>query len=322
MKIKYFLKGYIKGKLRKVFLFLTKNSSIARRYLINHERVGGNSLYCYRVWMKHLKYWSLVNDEVPKVVVEFGPGKSLGVGLSALISGSEKLFALEKNQYWNIEDNVKVFDELVELFKAETKTESISATFENTSNKPLDFPSKILSNTHLSNSLKADRLQSIRKELFDPFNPNNTYIVSLIPWEKTDVIQENTVDYIISLTVLQHIDNLPFAYESMHRWLKKGGFVSHKIDFKSMNRTKIWNEHWTLSESEWDFVTGQSFVINREPLSSHLKLLETNDFKILNDVRDSSKNEFERKDLDDKFKHLDYKDLTTSGYYYFAQLQK
>ncbi|WP_431137540.1 methyltransferase domain-containing protein [Psychroserpens mesophilus] len=322
MKIKYFLKGYLKGKLRKVFLFLVKHSSLFRRYLLNHERVGGNSLYCYRVWMKHLKYWSRVNDKVPQVVVEFGPGKSLGVGLSALLSGSEKLFALEKNQYWNIENNVKVFDELVELFKAETKTETISSKFDETPNKTLDFPSDILTKLHLSDCLKEERINNIRKELFDPFNQENSYVISLIPWEKTNVIQENTVDYIISHTVLQHIDNLPFAYTAMNRWLKPGGCISHKIDFKSMNRTKLWNEHWTLSKLEWDIVTGQSFVINRAPLSSHLKLIEANNFKIIYDRRNSSKNEFKREDLADNFKHLDDDDLTTSGYYYFAQLQQ
>jgi len=321
MKIKYFLKGYLKGKLRKCFLFFIKNSSIIRRYFINHEIVGGNSLYCYRVWMRHLKYWSLVNDQVPKVVVEFGPGRSLGVGLSALISGSDKLFALEKNQFWNIEDNVRVFDELVGLFKAETKTETISSEFDKAPNKTIDFPSDILTKTHMSNCLKNERIKKIRKELFDPFNPENIYLMSLIPWEKTNIIKENSVDYIISHTVLQHIEKLSFTYTSMNRWLKTGGCISHKIDFKSMNRTKLWNQYWTLSELEWKFVTGQSYLINREPLSVHLKHLEVNNFEIIYDIRNSSKNELNRIHLDDNFKYLDNNDLTTSGYYYFAQLK-
>ena len=145
--------------------------------------------------------------------------------------------------------------------------------------------------------------------------------MSLIPWEKTNIIKENSVDYIISHTVLQHIEKLSFAYTSMNRWLKTGGCISHKIDFKSMNRTKLWNQYWTLSELEWKFVTGQSYLINREPLSVHLKHLEVNNFEIIYDIRNSSKNELNRIHLDDNFKYLDDNDLTTSGYYYFAQLK-
>ena len=99
MKIIYLLKGFIKGKIRAIYIPLLSNSSIARRYLIKYNILGSNSLYCYNVWMKNLKYWSKLNHEVPKVVVEIGSGNSLGVGLAALISGSEAFFALE-NWLW------------------------------------------------------------------------------------------------------------------------------------------------------------------------------------------------------------------------------
>jgi hypothetical protein len=53
----------------------------------------------------------------PKVVAELGPGDSLGIGLAALVSGAEKYFALDVVEYTNIERNLKIFDELVTLFK-------------------------------------------------------------------------------------------------------------------------------------------------------------------------------------------------------------
>lgn len=322
MEITQLLKGFIRGKLRGVYKLLLSNSSIARRYLRKSDKKGGNSLYCYRVWMKHLKYWSLINNSTPKVVVEIGSGNSLGVGLAALISGSDKFYALERTQFWNIETNVRVFDELVVFFKKKKKTEKINLKSKIKIKKKLDFPKHILTKTHLSNCLNTERLQKIREELFKPFHPDNIYIRSVIPWEKIDIIEDNTVDYIFSHTVLQHLDDLSFAYTSMNKWLKKGGCISHKIDFKSMNTTKLWNQHWTLNDLEWSVVTGGVNLINRAPLSSHLKLIKDNDFEIIYDIKDSAKNELNVNDLSDSFKHLDVTDLTTSDYYYFAQLKK
>lgn len=322
MKIVYLLKGYIRGKLRGVYKLILSNSSIARKYLRKPDTAGSNSLYCYRVWMKHLKHWSLFNNEIPKVVVEIGPGNSLGVGLAALISGSETLYALERTQYWNTETNIKVFDELVAYFSIEKKTETIRTESDKIDNKNFDFPTQILTKTHLAICLNSKRLQKIRKELFDPCNPDNTYIHSIIPWESADIIKDNTIDYVFSHTVLQHLDDLSFAYEAMNKWLKDEGCISHKIDFKSMNTTKLWNEHWTLNELEWSVVTGGTYLINREPMSTHLKLIEDNNFKIIHEIKQTNDNNLSIEDLSIDFKHLDIKDLTTSGYYYFAQLKK
>lgn len=322
MKIKHLLKGFLKGKLRGIYKLLLSNSSIARRYLRKSEKAGGNSLYCYRIWMNHLKNWSLVNDKIPKVIVEIGSGNSLGVGLAALLSGADSFYALERTQFWNIEINIRVFDELVDVFKKEYKPQQTIVKSDEKSDESLNFHSHILTKEHLKYCLKKKRLKKIRKELHKPFDINNAYVRSVIPWKRIDIIEDNTVDYIFSHTVLQHVDNLPNTYKAMSKWLKVGGCISHKIDFKSMNTTKLWNQHWTLNELEWRIVTGEINLINREPLSSHLKLIESNNFKILHEIKTTSNNELNENDLSDDFKHLDENDLTTSGYYYFAQLQK
>lgn len=322
MKIINLLWGFVKGKGRGVFKLLLTNSSIVRKYLRSSKDTGSSSLYCYGVWMKNLKYWSEINDKVPKVIVEIGPGNSLGAGLSALISGSQTYFALEKTQFWNIENNIKIFDELVVFFKTNKKSKSIDVE-EVLDNKEeqLDFPSHILTEEHLSKCLDDKRLMAIRQELFNPSNSNNKYIHSIIPWNSQEIIDDNSVDYIFSHTVLQHLDNLPFAYKVMSVWLKKTGSISHKIDFKCMNRTKLWNGHWTLSKFEWKMITGGISLINREPLSAHLKLLEENNFEIKYQKSDLSINTLTSRDLSDDYKCLDNRDLTTSGFYYFAQIK-
>jgi hypothetical protein len=85
---------------------------------------GGATLsarYCYSVWLRHLV---LANENgitgVPEKIAELGPGDSLGVGISALISGTNQYVAFDIVQYQPTEVNLKIFDELVELFKNRT----------------------------------------------------------------------------------------------------------------------------------------------------------------------------------------------------------
>ena len=70
--------------------------------------VGTSSArYCYSVWLRHLVI-AYKNGfvEHPKVVAELGPGDSLGIGLSALISGADAYYGWTllnlriKNQIW------------------------------------------------------------------------------------------------------------------------------------------------------------------------------------------------------------------------------
>jgi SAM-dependent methyltransferase len=322
MKIVQLLRGFVRGKLRGIYKFLLTNSSVARKYLRTHNRAGGSSLYCYGIWMQNLKHWAKLHDRVPMVVVEIGPGDSLGVGLAALISGSQTCFALEKTQFWNLETNIRVFDELVTFFKDRKKTQTIDPkeTADSVEEK-LDFPSNILTEQHLTECLSDERLKAIRLELLDPENLDNVYIHSIIPWNSADVIENNTVDYIFSHTVLQHLDDLSYGYNTMNKWLKNGGCLAHTIDLRSLNRTKLWNGHWTLSKLEWKLITGGVSLINREPLSTHLKLLKANDFEIKYEKSVLSDNTLSVEDLSKDFKHLDERDLTTSGYYYIAQLK-
>ena len=45
--------------------------------------------YCYSVWLRHLSIITkAVPNFAPKVVVELGPGDSLGLGCAALLSGA------------------------------------------------------------------------------------------------------------------------------------------------------------------------------------------------------------------------------------------
>ncbi len=114
---------------------------------ILQNRTGGtgSARYCYSIWMRHLimAHESGLST-CPTVVAELGPGKSLGVGCAALISGAQQYVALDVRQHATDSRNLEIFDELVELF---ANKEPIPDQTEFPNAKPLlksyDFPTHI-----------------------------------------------------------------------------------------------------------------------------------------------------------------------------------
>ena len=89
-----------------------------------------DSKYCYSVWLRHLvKLNEAGSTDIPKRILELGPGDSLGVGLAALLSGSDQYTALDVHKYSDIKSNLKIFDELIDLFNEDDQ----SLSDENTS---------------------------------------------------------------------------------------------------------------------------------------------------------------------------------------------
>ena len=95
---------------------------------LNHYHAKGtggtdSARYCYSIWLRHLVMAKSNGlNPYPKIVAELGPGDSLGIGLAALISGCDKYFAFDVVEHANTERNVKIFDELVTLFRDRVKT--------------------------------------------------------------------------------------------------------------------------------------------------------------------------------------------------------
>ncbi|XLS29863.1 methyltransferase domain-containing protein [Flavobacteriaceae bacterium M23B6Z8] len=296
--------------------------SISRRVLgikPNRSTGGGTikSNYCYSVWMRHLIHLNKYKSGIPEVVAELGPGDSLGIGFCALLSGSDQLHALDIVKYWDTERNIRMFDNLVELFKNKASIpcqKEFSRVIPTLTN--YEFPSEILSSDKLKDSLNEDRLQMIRNEILDINNPNNTYIRYHIPWSSPEIIEKETVDFVYSQSVLQYIEDLEFTYGAINQWLKPGGIMSHSIDLSSIGITKNWNSHWTFSDFEWNFIKkDRSFTISRHPLSKHMEEHLKNGFDILENQPTLRENPLKASQLAERYKNLSQEDLTTCNTY-------
>ena len=288
--------------------------------LIRPGRTRGtdSARYCYSVWLRHLVMAARQGLPTnPKTVAELGPGDSLGTGIAALLCGVDTYYAFDLVQYATNDRNLKVLDELLNLFH---RRAPIPADSEFPEVLPrlvsYEFPAHILSDEQLSRSLAHERVQSIRRALvrltFEPIN--GIRVCYRVPWDNAEVIQPNSVDMVFSQAVLEHVGDLQSTYRALFQWLKPTGYMSHTIDFRSHGISKEWNGHWSFSDLEWKLVHGRRpWLLNRQPHSIHLRLAEQNRFKIVSDVRQQDLGGLDRRHLARTFQALSEQDLTTSS---------
>lgn len=281
--------------------------------------------YCYSVWLRHMvraHQAGVWND--PKTIAELGPGNSLGIGLAALLTGAERYFAFDVVEHASDAGNLAIFDELVALFAARA---DIPDEAEFPAVKPYltryDFPQALLPEPRLANNLRPQRIQRIRRALCAVDPAGDAPVRYVVPWLGTSgparAPELGSLDMIFSQAVMEHVDDLDAAYQAMGRWLAPGGFISHQIDFKSHGTAKAWNGHWAISDLEWRLMRGRRpSLINRQPCSEHLRLLEKQGFKTLVTERIKSASDLERDHLAARFRTLTDEDLTTSGLYLIA----
>jgi len=277
--------------------------------------------YCYSVWLRHLisGFTNSTGVAVPGVVAELGPGDSIGIGLAALLSGAGRYFALDLVPYSALGKNLEIFEELVALFSGRARIPDDSEfPFLYPKLQRYDFPGQLLGEDQLMKSLAANRLEAIRSSI-RASEGKESMISYRAPWNAPEVIDDGSVDFIFSQAVLEHVDDLAGVYSAMRRWLRPGGIMTHQIDFKSHGKANAWNGHWTYEDVVWKMIVGRrAYLLNRQPHSVHLKLMEQSGFRILEDTVFRSESHLERRLLAAKFRRLSDDDLTTSGAFIVA----
>ena len=287
---------------------------------------GGSSratgAYCYSVWMRHL---SIITKAVPsfrpRCVVELAPGDSLGVGCAALLGGAEQYIGLDHVTRADPRHDVQVLDELVDLYahRAPIPDERV---FPHLLPKlpAYNFPNRLFADDgprHIR--IDTDRVQKIRAALLDRQDVlyDNVPLGYMVPWGMR-TLDRQSVDLVITQASLQDLahdsdrSELAGAFAAMSRWLRKGGIMSHQIDF-SFPLGAEWNHHWHYPEAAWRVLRGnrQAFE-NRAPLSVYLQLCDEYDFQVVS-VKGVEQAGLPREKVAPRFRDLPEADFATSS---------
>jgi hypothetical protein len=280
-------------------------------------RGGGDTArarYCYSVWLRHLVMAARNDLSVPpRVVAELGPGDSLGIGLSALLSGAERYHAFDVVEHAQVKRNLAVLDELVALFRARA---DIPDQGEFPEIRPVlssyAFPHHVLRAEHLAAALAEERVARIRDSVRNQ-NSAGSMIDYRTRWLDESAIERGSIDMLISQAVLEHVDDLPGSYRAMRLWVKSDGFMSHVVDFRCHNTARYWNGHWRYSDSVWRLIRGRrAYLLNREPYSTHLRLLAENGFAPIEGQTIKGDPATAREQLAPRFRNMTDEDLITS----------
>ena len=286
----------------------------------NYRGTGGTTSveYCYAVWLRHMVLVHQCGLSTnPQTLVELGPGDSIGVGLMALLTGTQRYRALDVVPHADADCNLAILDSLVPLLRSRAPIpdhEAIAELYPRL--EDYAFPGAVLTEERLRHGLSDDNVTSVRRATESlrsgaPPNPRAQYIC---PWTDLSAGEPGTADMVLSHGVLQDMDDLPAAFRAMHSWLKPDGVMSHHADFTSADKTTAWNEHWTYPAWQWRLIRGRRpYYINGQPLSTYLRLFEQFGFTVLKVTPMVGRGGVTRSQLAKRYGHVTDEDLRTQA---------
>ena len=241
--------------------------------------------FAYSQFLRFLVLTAQATDwtGMPATVAEIGPGSSFGFGLCALLSGASRYYALDVIAQGSAAGNLRIFDELVALLRARAPIPDAGWNARIYPFVPdTAFPDVLLPG--LDRLLADERVARIRANVAG--SRDDGLIRSYAPWTEHEGAVEHRPDWIVSNSVMEHVDALDHAYAAFRRWSGPATFMTHLIDYSSHGITPEWNGHWAAHRLAWQITRGRRhYLINRAPHSQHLDLHRRNGFEILADER-------------------------------------
>jgi len=247
-------------------------------YQATRGQTGGTTTarYCHSVWLRHLvRLHESGFTTFPRRVAELGPGDSLGIGLCALLCGSDTLDALDVVPYAASGLNQSILEELVELLRARVAPaddQELPGIYPKLAR--YEFPHHVLDAERLARALNPGRVTRIRAAVARLGQEGEIAVNYRVPWMRLAGATSDRIDLVVSQAVLEHVDDLPSAYQAMAAWLAPGGTISHVIDLRSHRMTRGWDGHLQYPRAIWQVVRGRRpYLLNRASVATHLQLM-------------------------------------------------
>lgn len=289
----------------------------------NRDGGGGtvSAKYCYGVWVKHLTLlWRHGMRAMPAAVVELGPGSSVGTGVAALLSGAESYVGIDAKRHLRDAVNWQVFHELVHLFEMRAARPHRGwPDFDDCLDARL-FPGHILTEGRLAVLLAPERVARLAECLAGASLSSKGGPIRYGTWDDEVAPGAGEVDLIFSHVVLCHVDDLDALYARCARMMKPGAWMSHQTEFSSLGTTPEWNGHRRYGDLAWKVIRGRRpYFINREPLATHLALLDRHGFDVVEVQRGKRADGITRQQLAPRWSGISDDDLDTYGAYLIAR---
>ena len=276
--------------------------------------------YCYGVWMKHLALlWEHGMREMPRDVLELGPGASIGTGVAALLCGARSYVGLDAEPHGAATNHAAAFHGLVRLFESRAPRPTAGfPAFDHLLDERL-FPSGILSEERLSRSLSAERIAAIGRAVH-ALGSSDEPMLRYQTWSTLEGVADASLDLVFSHVVMNQVEDPEAVYECCGRWVRPGGWMSHQLDCTALGTAEEWNGHRAYGEVAWKIIAGRRpYFVNREPLETHLALMRAHGFDIVKILRGRKAGGITRAQLAPRWRGISDDDLATQSAFVIAR---
>lgn len=230
-----------------------------------------------------------------KVVLEVGPGLSCGMALYFLARGAKKVVMVDREPrfFLDVRDE-QVIREICDFLEESYSTAGLYSKAMLNEKTPLEF--------------NPEALEIHRTGI------NN------VP------LPDDSVDFIFSNAVLEHVSEPALALREMYRLLKPGSLMAHQVDLRVHGPVKKKNPlaHLHYAPWEWRILTARKMsYTNRLRLSQFVSLIKESGFDLKHlKMREGASEELpenQRNSFYDDFREMSDQDLRTLGFFFVAK---
>ena len=227
-------------------------------------------------------------DITDKVVLEVGPGDSMGMGLLFLAHGAKKVYLVDrfKHIFWDDYDAIYYRNFLSEISNQDVPNRSVVKEALRIKN------GKIILNPDLLEYRLGDAAK--------------------IP------LEDSSVDFLFSNAVVEHVRHAELAVQEFARVTKDSGFNVHEVDLRDHFFSKEPLRLLSYSDWLWDFMTcNRPGYSNRLRCSDYCKIFKSNKFIIerLFHTRTIEQTQVVSLKLSSKFKEYPLEELTILAFW-------
>ena len=251
-----------------------------------------SDVYSLSVFVQHLSNYINYQPRkvLPKVIIELGPGSTVGFGLAAMLLYESDYISLDIDSFFDSDVNLTVLDRIYHrLLEGSFVPDNISADFLPKSNRALQL--RDIQALDLSTTTITDRYNLIRSRIQEPlpFPSKERWATPLLPKEMYTIFLSSRpvpnpvcVDGIFSQAVLEHVDDLHDLFFNLLSVVAPRALHSHLVDFSCHGLTREWNGHWKFSDSQWRIIRGRRpQFINRATDSNLLTFFRSLGFHLI-----------------------------------------